>query len=79
MDLAFPKTQSSHPTKRKKGEKSNAIKNMFQFYIKNLQIGASIDPELHILLTEVFQLIKSPVCLFYPSTFFRVLRASKNT
>ena len=71
QDLGFPKTEQ-HPTSNS-NRSSDKLGKFMRWYNRQLMKGTSSRPELHALMLEVGQMLKSPLAFYHPTTIWRVL------
>lgn len=67
QDSRFPTTVGAIP------KKVNGMGKVMQWYNEQLLVKATVKPSLHALCTEVFQLLRSPLAFYHPSTIWQVL------
>lgn len=71
QDLGFPKTEQ-RPT-RNLDRSSDKLGKLMRWYNRQLMKGTSSRPELHALVLEVGQMLKSPLAFYHPKIIWRVL------
>ncbi|MDV2995763.1 MAG: putative epoxidase LasC [Chroococcidiopsis sp. SAG 2025] len=72
QDLGFPKTKQ-HPTNNSNRSSSGKLGKFMRWYNRQLMKGTSSRPELHALVLEVGQMLKSPLAFYHPKTIWRIL------
>ncbi|MBE9019750.1 monooxygenase, partial [Chroococcidiopsidales cyanobacterium LEGE 13417] len=72
QDLGFLKTEQ-HPTNNSNKSSSGKLGKFMRWYNRQLMKGTSSRPELHALVLEVGQMLKSPLSFYHPKIVWQVL------
>ena len=75
QDAGFPATE--HRPKITLNKSSAKVGKLMRWYSHQLIKGANSNPELHALVLEVGQMLKSPLAFYHPRTLWQVLRGSR--